>query len=95
MKTSPHHPEAEEYCFIHNFIYIHSHSNTTIDSMVLISRWFNEQMTRGHQQCMAISTQSLKATRFCTPEFPELAEKYASSAYFFPIPNLALKENIE
>jgi hypothetical protein len=44
----PHHPKED--CIIHNFIYIYSHSNTTIDSMVLISQCFNEQMTSGQQQ---------------------------------------------
>jgi hypothetical protein len=38
---------------------------------------------------------SSKAIRFCTPEFPEIGKKYASSAYFFPFLNSPSQETVE
>ncbi len=35
-----------------------------------------------------------KAIPFCAPEFPEIAKKLASSAYFFPIPTSPLWKSL-
>ena len=36
-----------------------------------------------------------KDVHFCTPEFPEIGKRYASSAYFFPFLNSPSQEIIK
>ena len=61
--------------------------------IVLRCIWYRQK--RGGDLPLQVGDFPPKAIRFCTPEFPEISKRYASSAYFVPFLNSPLQEIIK